>query len=272
MKKLTTTASTETSAWDTPAPEATETKSVKPTDPTVEKIKSAVEKFDQPARRTDLEFDMEGLMTDFPTARELEKFVFDQTGVVLNLKGRSNKLKYQIALDVLNGSAPPVEVLGEENPYLDKNDIIPVDKLREFFPPCQAVQGVPMVAMFQSKQFPHPDPEWKASGQKCDTVFKKYANTVITYEIIGPVAARAVGVRVNKFGKEVPEKYTWIDPRTGEQVLRDEAGRLTPIGTRLKAALQRARVNKSDFWTAWVDRDFMFTGDGMSKSDSPWEV
>ena len=30
-------------------------------------------------------FDMEGLMTDFPTAKELEKFVYDRTGVVLNL-------------------------------------------------------------------------------------------------------------------------------------------------------------------------------------------
>ena len=42
-------------------------------------------------------YDLEGLMTDFPTARELEKFVFDQTGHVLNLKGRSNKFKYQTA-------------------------------------------------------------------------------------------------------------------------------------------------------------------------------
>ena len=217
-------------------------------------------------------YDLDGLMTDFPTARELEKFVFDQTGIVLNLKGRSNKFKYQTAMDVLNGATPEQYMIGKENPYLDKNDIIPVDTLKEYFEPCREVQGVPMVAMFQSKQFPHPDPEWKASGQKCDTVFKKYANNVITYEIIGPVAARAVGVRINKFGKEVPEKYTWIDPRNGEQVLRDEAGRLTPIGTRLKAALQRAKVNKSDFWTAWVDREFVFTGDGLSKNDSPWEM
>ena len=270
MKKPTTTASTETSAWDTPAPEATETKSVKPTDPTVEKIKSAVEKFDQPARRTDLEFDMEGLMTDFPTAKELEKFVFDQTGVVLNLKGRSNKLKYQIALDVLTGSAPPVEVLGEENPYLDKNDIIPVDKLREFFPPCQAVQGVPMVAMFQSKQFPHPDPEWKASGQKCDTVFKKYANNVITYEIIGPVAARAVGVRVNKFGQSVPERYTWVDPREGERVIQYATGRITPIGTRLKNFMSKHKVGNKTQWETWIDRDFMIGGNAAAALDNPW--
>ena len=217
-------------------------------------------------------YDIDGLMTDFPTARELEKFVFDQTGIVLNLKGRSNRFKYSTAMDVLNGAKPEEYLIGKENPYLDKNDLIPVDELRTHFPPCAAVQGVPMVSLFQSKTFPHPDPEWKASGQKCDVVFKKYANNVVTYEIIGPVAARAVGVRINKFGKEVPEKYTWVDPRGGEQVLRDESGRLTPIGTRLKGALTRAKVNKSDFWTAWVDREFTYTGDGLGKSDSPWEM
>ena len=40
-------------------------------------------------------FDMEGLMTDFPNATELQKFVYDQTGIVLNLKGRANRIKYQ---------------------------------------------------------------------------------------------------------------------------------------------------------------------------------
>jgi hypothetical protein len=217
-------------------------------------------------------YDIEGLMTDFPTARELEKFVFDQTGIVLNLKGRSNKFKYQTAMDVLNGQTPDEHLLGKENPYLDKNDLIPVDELRRDFPPCMAVWGQPMVSFFQSRQFPHPDPDWKASGQKCDVIFKKYANDVVTYEIIGPVAARAVGTRVNKFGKEVPEKYEWVDPRTGEQVLRDETGRLTPIGTRLKSALSRAKINKSDYWTVWIDREFTIGGDAGTRLDSPWEI
>ena len=52
----------------------------------------------------DRDFDIEGLMTDFPTAKDLERFVFDETGIVLNLKGRANKMKYQVAMDVLNGS------------------------------------------------------------------------------------------------------------------------------------------------------------------------
>ena len=49
------------------------------------------------------DFDLEGLKTDFPTATELEKFVYDQTDVILNLKGRSNEMKYKVALAVLNG-------------------------------------------------------------------------------------------------------------------------------------------------------------------------
>lgn len=214
-------------------------------------------------------YDLEGLMTDFPTAKELEKFVYDQTGYVLNLKGRSNKFKYQTAMDVLNGQEPADFLTGNENPYLDKNDIIPVDKLREHFTTPDEVRGWPMVSFFQSRQFPHPDPDWKAAGQKCDIVFKKYANNVITYEIIGPIATRPVGVRVNKFGKEVPEKYTWVDPRTGEQVLRDESGRYTPIGTRLRAAMQKQRVNNTNWWAAWIDRDFII-GQSNNVFDDPW--
>jgi len=251
------------SPWDTDAPASispTETKAVKTDSKTV-------------AKKVEVEplYDLEGLMTDFPTARELEKFVYDQTGYVLTLKGRSNKFKYQTAMDVLNGQEPDSALQGTENPYLDKNDIIPVDKLREHFPVPGEVQGLPLVTIFQTSQFPHPDPDWKAGGQKCDVVFKKYINNAITYEIIGPVAARAVGVRVNKFGKEVPEKYTWVDPRTGEQIIRDSSGRLTPIGTRLRAAMQKQKVNKTDWWTAWIDRDFVLGGDGAG-IDDPWGV
>jgi len=214
-------------------------------------------------------YDLEGLMTDFPTAKDLEKFVFDQTGLVLNLKGRSNKFKYQTAMDVLNGAKPENYLLGSENPYLDKNDIVPVDELKSLPPRPPEVVGVPHVASFISKQFPHPDPDFKSQGQMCEVVFRKYMNNAITYEIIGPLAPRAVGVRVNKFGKEVPEKYTWVDPRTGEQLIRDSAGRYTPIGTRLRASMQKRKINKSDYWTMWIDRDFVMTSD-MVNSDDPW--
>ena len=79
----------------------------------------------QPVEQEPL-YDLDGLMTDFPTARELEQFVFDQTGYVLNLKGRSNRFKYQTAMDILNGATPEDYLIGTENPYLDKNDLIPV--------------------------------------------------------------------------------------------------------------------------------------------------
>ena len=91
---------------------------------------------------------------------------------------------------------------------------------------------------------------------------------MITYEIIGPISTRAVGTRVNKFGKEVPEKYIWVDPRTGEQVIRKDNGSYTPIGTRLKSAMQRKKINKTDYWTTWIDRDFVVQGEMLS--DNPW--
>ena len=238
----------------------------------VEAIKTAA-KLNRPTTATAEQeplYDIEGLINDFPTARELEKFVFDETGYVLNLKGRSNKFKYETAMSVLNGAKPEDYMLGKENPYLDKTDLIPVDTLRTEFPRPAEVIGVPTVTFFQSSRFPDPDPEFKAAGQKCDTVFRKYANNVITYEIIGPVSARAVGTRVNKFGKEVPEKYTWIDPRTGEQVLRNENGSFTPVGSRLRAQMQRDKISKTiTYWDAWIDRDFII-GDTGAALESIW--
>lgn len=214
-------------------------------------------------------YDLEGLMTDFPTAKELEKFVYDKTGLVLELKGRSNKFKYQTALDVLNGQQPDEALMGSENPYLDKNDLIPVDELKKLPARPSEVVGQQCVASFISKTFPHPDTEWAAAGQKCEVVFRKYINNAITYEIIGPISTRAVGTRVNKFGKEVPEKYVWVDPRTGEQVIRRDNGTYTPIGTRLRAAMQRQKVNKSDVWAVWIDREFVIS-DGSNSTDNPW--
>ena len=66
-------------------------------------------------KSVDPQFDIDGLMTDFPTATELERFVYDQTGIVLNLKGRANKLKYQVAMDVLNGVEVDPIFTGSDN-------------------------------------------------------------------------------------------------------------------------------------------------------------
>ncbi len=215
-------------------------------------------------------YDLEGLMTDFPTAKDLEKFLFDKTGVALDLKGRSNKYKYQTALDVLNGAEIPDMLVATENPYLDKNDLIPIEPMKELPPRPREVHDAYLVTQFHSRTFPHPDQEWKASGQKCDVVFRKYTNNVITYEILGPISTRAIGTRVNKFGKEVPEKYVWVDPRNGEQVIRTETGMLTPLGTRLKSYMQKQKVNKTTIWDAWIDREFIINGGNESILENPW--
>jgi len=218
------------------------------------------------------DFDMEGLMTDFPNATELQKFVYDQTGIVLNLKGRANRIKYQVALDTLNGIPPSAEFTGSENPYVDKNDLIPVDAMKEIPERSQEIiEAGPMITSFMTRTFPHPDPEWKSTGQKCDVVFRKYFSGVITYEILGPIAPRAVGSRVNKFGQSTPERYSWVDPRTGEQVIRTARGGLTAIGTRLRAYMQAMMVNKSNAWDTWIDREFVVVS-GNGASDSPWDL
>jgi hypothetical protein len=101
-------------------------------------------------------------------------------------------------------------------------------------------------------------------------VFKKYVNNVITYEILGPLANRAVGIRINKFGKEVPEKYTWVDPRTGEQVIRDARGMLTALGSRLRQRMMAMKVNKTNAWDLWIDRDFVIGDQSGANIEDPW--
>ena len=106
--------------WDNAVPEAPKAKRsqtvyVRPTEPTP---------------MTGAEFDIDGLMTDFPTATDLERFVYDARGVVLNLKGRANKLKYQVAMDVLNGKDVDPRYIGGDNPYIDKADMIPQDPIK----------------------------------------------------------------------------------------------------------------------------------------------
>ena len=235
----------------------------------VESVKPTKKTKEVKADNVEPMFDLEGLMTDFPTAKELEQFVYDRTGIVLNLKGRSNKFKYQTAMDVLNGQNPDPSLLGNENPYLSKADMVPVDPVKELpkNDPTIADAG-PEVNKFDSNMFPHPDPELKAQDQKCLVTFRKYANGMITYEIIGPVTQRAVGERVNKYGQRVPEKYVWIDPRTGEQVIVRGDGSLTPLGTKIRAFMRRQRMNNSNMWDIWIDRDFVVREDYII--DNPW--
>jgi hypothetical protein len=119
------TPSTEANIWDA-VPQETPKKKEKPAAKPVLPVRPQASESHTPDR----DFDLEGLMTDFPTATDLERFVFDQTGVVLSLKGRANKLKYQVAMDVLNGTAVDPKFIGSDNPYLDKTDLVPEEPMK----------------------------------------------------------------------------------------------------------------------------------------------
>jgi hypothetical protein len=217
------------------------------------------------------EYDIDGLMNDFPTATELERFVYDQTGIVLNLKGRANRLKYEIGMQALNGQALDSKYLGKENPYVDKAEMIPVEDLKPV-PPRDATlpEEAELQNQFYSPFIPHPDPDYRARSKKVHTVFKKYKNGMISYEVIGPIEPRAVGERMDKFGKMRPEIMTWVDPRTGEQVVVRKDGTLTPQGRNLRALMQKLRVNNTNHWEMWVDRDFVNLEGG--ELQNPWGV
>ena len=218
-----------------------------------------------------IEYDIEGLMTDFPTAKELERFVFDETGIVLNLKGRANKLKYQVAMDVLNGQDVDPKFIGRDNPYLDRADLVPEEPMKTL-PPRD--QHIPDREHLQNEFFtafvPHSDPEYRAQGRKMHCTFRKYKNGVITYEVLGPIEPRPYGVKIDKFGRERPEIIRWVDPRTGEQLVQREDGTLTPIGRRLRAMMQTFRYNDSNQWVRYVDRDFISLD--RKAAVNPWDL
>jgi len=217
------------------------------------------------------EFDLEGLMTDFPTAKDLERFVYDETGIVLNLKGRANKLKYQIAMDTLNGQPVEARYVGKDNPYLEKTDMVPEEPMKEL-PPRDP--GLPPRSELQNEFFtafvPHSDQEYHAQGRKMHCTFKKYKNGMITYEVIGPIEPRPHGEKIDKWGKVRPEIIRWVDPRTGEQIVQRSDGSFTPIGRRLKAMMQTMRYNDSNQWVRYIDRDFI-TLDHKA-AINPWEL
>jgi hypothetical protein len=217
----------------------------------------------------DVEYDMEGLMTDFPTATELERFVYDQTGIILNLKGRANKLKYTVALDTLQGKTIPDEFTTTRNPYVDKTEMVPQDEIPPTPPRDKSLPSEDTVQnQFYTGMIPHPDPLYRANDKRCDVVFKKYRNGAISYEILGPLECKPIGVKIDKFGQERPELLSWTDPRSGEQTVQRADGSLTPMGKRLRAFMQKMRVNNSNYWMTWVDREFA-TIDGTFL-DNPW--
>jgi len=240
---------------------------------TPEKVVSSTpaKKATPPKAVTNAEYDLEGLMTDFPTAKELERFVFDETGIVLNLKGRANKLKYQVAMDALNGVDIDPKFVGDSNPYIDKAEMIPEEPLKEVperdsnLPDRSQVQNI-----FYSPIVPHPDPEARAMDKKCHMLFRKYKNGMISYEVLGPLEQKPSGSKIDKFGRERPEIIKWVDPRTGEQTIVREDGTLTPMGKRLRGMMMTFKVNKSNQWEVWIDREFISLDDSVR--NNPWDL
>jgi hypothetical protein len=210
------------------------------------------------------EFDLEGLMNDFPTATELERFVYDQTGLALNLKGRSNKLKYQVAMDVLNGLETDPKFISGDNPYLDRAEMVPQEPLKPIpardasLPPENTMQNI-----FHSFQVPHPDFEQRANDAKVVVAFRKYDSGQISYEIMGPLVLQAHGEKLDKFGRHRAEIMRWLDPRTGERLMQRADGSLTPMGQRLKALMQKHKV-----WERYIDREFATLNQAVI--DNPW--
>lgn len=174
-------------------------------------------------------YDIEALKSDLPTAKELAQFVYDKTGVALDLIGKPKEEQYQVAKRALEGKNVPQEFVSGDNPYVDKKDLIPEDPMPPV-PPRE--KDLPpedsRVHFFGATNMPHPlDPQ---SDRKVHISFWKYENGMITFQVVGPLEKQAVGTRINKFGQTVPEKYTWLDPRTGEKVLRRADGTFSKEG------------------------------------------
>lgn len=215
-------------------------------------------------------FSIAGLKSDFPTAKDLEQFVFDETTVSLNLKGIDPDEKYQIALNVLNGEdIDPIYITGA-NPYLDPKELIPEDPMRSIPARDPRLPKEDPVNIFHDMTVPHPDRDMRALDAKVMVMFKTYRDGSISYEILGPLEKHSVGEKLDKYGRTRPEKMTWIDPRTGEQAVRYADGTYTRMGQRLRTLMESKRVNRDQsVWSIWIDRSFtQFNRDAL---DNPWE-
>jgi hypothetical protein len=174
-------------------------------------------------------YDIEALKQDLPTAKELAQFVYDRVNIALDLIGKPKDEQYQVAKRALEGKNVPADYITGENPYVDKKDLVPEDPM----PPVpEREKDLPeresQVHFFGATNMPHPlDPQ---SDRKVHISFRKYENGAITFEVVGPLEKQAIGSRINKYGQNVPEKYSWLDPRSGEKLLRRPDGTMTPAG------------------------------------------
>lgn len=177
-------------------------------------------------------YDIEALKADLPTAKDLAQFVYDKVGISLDLIGKPKDDQYMVAKRALEGKNVPLEYVSDGNPYVDKKDLIPEDPLPDLPERDKSLPDVDsQVHYFGATNMPHPlDPQ---SDRKVYIDFRKYDNGTITFQICGPVEKQAVGSRINKYGQNVPERYTWLDPRTPEMVMRRPDGTFTEQGRKL---------------------------------------
>jgi hypothetical protein len=198
-------------------------------------------------------YDIASMKEDLPTAKDLAQFVYDKTGISLDLIGKPKDDQYLVAKNALEGKKVPSDFVTDENPYVDKKEMIPVDEIRKL--PDRSAELPPedsRVHFFGATNMPHPlDPQ---SDRKVQINFRKYENGLITYQVMGPLEQVAVGNRINKFGQPQPEKYTWIDPRTEELVLRRPDGTYSTTGRGLHTYLIGEKG--SGVWSL-IDRDIV---------------
>lgn len=225
-----------------------------------------VETVEETVATVEDEYDMDGLKSDFPTAPELEKFVFEQTGITLALAGRKNDLKYRVAMDALNGVAIDDKYISEKS--MSRKAVVPAIPDRDDrLPDRSEVQNY-----FHSFSFPNPlkgkHPR-VGSDSKVIIRFRKYFNGMISYEVEGPLTEVGMGEKQDAFGRIIPEYYEYVDPRTGEQLMRDTApDSFTKRGAALATFLKSKRINKSNQFNIFVDREFAALNQRMI--DDPW--
>ena len=174
-------------------------------------------------------YDVDALKADLPTAKDLAQFVYDKTQIALDLIGKPKEEQYLVAKNALEGKKIPLDYQTDENPYIDRKELIPVDEIKPLPPRSPELPPeTSRIHFFGATNMPHPlDPQ---SDRKVMINFWKYDNGVITYEVSGPVEQISIGSRINKFGQTQPEKYSWIDPRTEEILLRRQDGSFTEKG------------------------------------------
>jgi hypothetical protein len=225
-----------------------------------------VETVEETVATVESEFDIDGLKADFPTAPELEKFVFEQTGITLALAGRKNELKYEVALDCLNGKAIDDKYISGKSmsrKAVDKGIPARDDRL----PDRSECQNY-----FHSFAFPNPlkgkHPK-VGSDDKVIIRFRKYFNGMISYEVEGPLKEVGVGEKQDAFGRIIFDYYEYVDPRSGEQLMRDTSpDSFTKRGAALATFLKSKRINKSNQFEVFVDREFASLNQRMI--DDPW--